>query len=47
MVQDIFDIIETALEESGYTIMDGDGDSVLIRNKAENKDYEIKISELD
>lgn len=46
MNSDIFEVIENALAKAGYTILDGDHDSVIIRHKNSDSDYEIKVSEL-
>ena len=45
MNEDIFDIIESALAKAGYKIVDGDANSVIVRDFADGKDYEIKINE--
>ena len=45
MNKDIFDIIESALAKAGYKIVDGDANSVIVRDFA-GKDYEIKINEM-
>lgn len=46
MTSDIFDVIESALAMAGYKILDGDADSVIIRHKNSDIDYEIKVSEI-
>lgn len=46
MNKDIFDIIESALAKAGYKIVDGDANSVIVRDFADGKDYEIKINEV-
>lgn len=46
MESDIFDVIENALSMAGYIILDGDADSIMIRYKNSDRDYEIKVSEM-
>ena len=47
MESDIFDVIEAALKKAGYTILDGDWDSVIIRHPNSDSDYEIKVSAIE
>jgi hypothetical protein len=42
----ITEILDRSLALAGYKIMDGDGDSVLIRNSHIDRDFEIKVIEL-
>lgn len=44
-IENIFDVIESALANAGYTIMDGDATGVIIRHKASDTDYLISINE--
>ena len=47
MNSDVFEVIETALSRAGYVILDGeDKDSIIVRHKNSDSDYEIKVSEL-
>lgn len=46
MNDDIFDVIEPALERAGYRILDGDSDSVIIRCPNSDLDYEIYLREI-
>ena len=47
MSSDIFEVIEAALSRAGYVILDGeDKDSIIIRHKNSDSDYEIKVSEI-
>lgn len=39
----IFDIIEGAVARAGYTVLDGDGNAVYVRDKEKEQDYEIKV----
>lgn len=41
--QKIFDVIETALANAGYVILDGDQDTVIVRDKASDSDFSIHI----
>lgn len=41
----IFEILETALSSHNYKILDGNADSVFIRSRSTERDFEIKISE--
>ena len=42
----LFGIIENALENHQYRIMDGNADSVFVRTRSTERDFEIKISEI-
>lgn len=44
MESDIFEVIETALKKAGYTVLDGDDDSIIVRHKNSDYDYEIKVN---
>ncbi len=46
MESDIFDVIEQALALAGYKVLDGDRNSIIIRHKSSDSDYEIKITEI-
>lgn len=46
MESDIFDVIETALKNAGYTIKDGDGDSVIIGHPNSDADYVIRVRDV-
>lgn len=46
MESDIFDVIENALAKAGYTVLDGEENSIIIRHKNSDSDYEIKVSEI-
>ena len=41
----ILDISENALAMAGYTVLDGDHESVVIRDKAGYNDYKITVEE--
>lgn len=43
MVSDIFEVIETALSKAGYIIYDGNKDSIIVRLKNSDIDYELKV----
>ena len=45
-MSDVFEVIECALAKAGYKIMDGDENSIIIRNADVDTDYEIRIEEL-
>lgn len=45
MESDIFDVIETALAKAGYKVLDGDGDSIIIRHGNSDTDYKIHVKE--
>lgn len=44
-IENIFDVIESALSSCGFTVMDGDHSSIIIRNKISGIDYLISIQE--
>ena len=46
MESDIFEVIETALTRAGYKILDGNNDSIIVRHKNSDYDYEIKVNEV-
>lgn len=45
--EDIYSIIEEALEGHPFRVLDGDADSVIITSLMTGKDYEVKITELE
>lgn len=45
-IDDLFEIIEFALGCQGFKIMDGDGDTAVIRNPVTDTDYQIRIEEV-
>lgn len=45
MESGIFEVIETALAKTGYKILDGDGDSIIIRHSNSDTDYKIHVKE--
>lgn len=45
MESDIFEVIEPALAKAGYKILDGDGDSIIIRHSNSDTDYKIHVKE--
>ena len=45
MESGIFEVIETALAKAGYKILDGDGDSIIIRHSNSDTDYKIHVKE--
>lgn len=45
MESDIFDVIEAALKQAGYVILDGDENSVIIHHPNSNSDYIIHVAE--
>lgn len=46
-MNEIFGVIEEALEKAGYKILEGDRDHVYVLNPKTKIDYEIKIEALD
>lgn len=42
----ILDIIEAALAKAGFKILDGDSDTVFIRGQKNDRDYEIRVTEV-
>lgn len=42
----ILDVIESGIALSGYKIMDGDRDSIIIRHCESDTDFEIKVDEI-
>ena len=46
MESDIFTVIESALALAGYKVLDGDGDSIIIRHPNSDSDYKIKVEEI-
>lgn len=45
MESDIFEVIESALAKAGYKVLDGDGDSIIIRHCNSDTDYQIYVKE--
>lgn len=45
MESDIFEVIESALAKAGYKVLDGDGDSIIIRHNNSDTDYQIHVKE--
>ena len=46
IIQQIFDVVESALTLAGFEVMDDDRYSFIIRHGASDTDYEIKVNEL-
>lgn len=46
MKSNILEVIETALAKAGYKILDGDGDSIVIRHSNSDQDYRIQVTEV-
>lgn len=42
----IFEVMEIALASAGFRLLDGDRDTVIIRNKEEDRDFQIKVEEI-
>lgn len=47
MKDKIIECIEMALSRAGYQVMDGDADSVIIRDKNLDQDFEVKVTEFN
>lgn len=45
-VLEVFEIIEDALALAGYKILDGDKDTVVIRDAKNDMDFEIRVLEI-
>ena len=45
MESDIFEVIESALAKAGYKVLDGDGNSIIIRHSDSDTDYQIYAKE--
>lgn len=45
MKDEIFDIIENALAQNGYKILDGDDKNIFVRLAGKDTDYRITIEE--
>ena len=45
MESDIFEVIESALTKAGYKVLDGDGNSIIIRHSNSDTDYQIHVKE--
>lgn len=46
-MEKIFETIEVALALKGFKLLDGDKESVIIRNPEKDKDYEIRVTEIE
>lgn len=46
MESDIFEVIETALHAGGYTVLDGDSNSIIIRHENSDTEYVITVEEI-
>lgn len=46
-MENIFETIEAALTKSGYKVLDGDSDSVVVRRIEDGADFEIKVNKLE
>lgn len=46
MESDIFEVMEVALARAGYKILDGDGESFIIRHPNSDTDYVIHVKEI-
>lgn len=44
-VENILDVIESALSRAGYRVMDGDHSSVIIRHSPSDSDYSVSVNE--
>ena len=45
-MDEIFNIIDSALALAGYKILDGDRESVFVRDSKTDTDYEIRLIEV-
>lgn len=46
MESDIFDIIETALHNGGYQVLNGDSNSIIIRHENSDTEYVITVEDM-
>ncbi len=46
-IQHIFEIIETALTDNGYHVIDGDKSSAILRNPGTGCDFELQITPVE
>ena len=46
VIAHIMEVLDRAMPLAGYKVMDGDGDSVIIRHSESDTDFEIKVSTL-
>lgn len=46
-MEDIFAIIEAALREHGYKVLEGDRDNSFVRRIKDGADFEIKASKIE
>lgn len=45
-IETLFGVIEPVINKEGYTVLDGDENSVIIKNKNSGKEYIIRITEI-
>jgi hypothetical protein len=45
-MEELFSVLTNALARAGYEVLDGDEYRFVIRNKAEDEDYEISICQI-
>lgn len=45
-VAKIFEIMEIALARTGFKLLDGDRDTVIIRDAEADRDFQIKVEEI-
>jgi hypothetical protein len=46
MKENIFEVIELALAKDGYKLLDGDDETLIIRDPKNDTDYEIKVAKI-
>ncbi|MBQ7346010.1 MAG: hypothetical protein IJW45_08125 [Oscillospiraceae bacterium] len=46
MENDILEVIECALAKAGYKVLDGNKNSIIIRDANSDTDYNIRVSEI-
>lgn len=46
MESDIFEVIETALHAGGYTVLDGDSNSIIVRHEKSDTEYVITVVDM-
>lgn len=46
VVKEILEIIDVAVAKVGYKVLDGDAESIIIRNPKTDRDFEIKVEEI-
>lgn len=42
----ILEIVESALAKAGYKVLDGDRETVIVREAGSDTDYKIKVTEV-